>query len=92
MRDIPDLTTEEREIVKATLRLGHIWIRASENVGEFVETGGRTFCRQPDDTQYTKQYRNALNTLITRGIVRHVAANQYVLTTIGLEVKKKLNA
>ena len=92
MQGIPDLTIEEREIVKATLRLGHIWISAMENVGEFVETGGKSFYRQPDDTQYAKRYRDALDSLVVRGIVRHVAANHYVLTNIGCELKKKLNA
>jgi hypothetical protein len=92
MKEIPELTTEEREIVKATLRLGHIWISASEDVGEFVETGGKSFFCQPHDTQYTKRYRDALDLLIVRGIVRHVAANHYVLTSIGREVKQKLNA
>ena len=39
MQGIPDLTSEEREIVKATLRLGHIWISALEDVGEFYRNG-----------------------------------------------------
>lgn len=92
MQGIPDLTSEEREIVKATLRLGHVWISASEDVGEFVETGGKSFYRQPEDTQYTKRYRDALDRLIARGMVRHVTGNQYVLTSIGFEVREELNA
>jgi hypothetical protein len=88
MKDIPDLAHEERQIVQATLRLGHIWKTTSDEFGDFVKTGQKGFFGKPDDPAYVQGSRDALDSLIRRGIVRHVAADQYVLTSVRFELRK----
>ena len=57
--------------------------------GRFVQTGEGDFFR-PEDASHQANYLDALDSLLTKGLVRSEEGEAYRLTGRGFEVRKEL--
>jgi hypothetical protein len=85
----PPLSDEEAQILVAASISGEIAVFSSDQSGKFVRAGKRDFWDERD-AAVGEVYLEALQSLITRGLVRHDGGIRYTLTGSGFKVGRAI--
>jgi len=88
------LSREERDILAASDERGDMFLLQVSTFGHWVRSGSTDFFNQ-NDLAYNARYQDALDSLVTRGLARHVGGHLFRLTGRGFDfakqIKKKRN-
>lgn len=84
-----DLSDEEKYLLLSVGKDGNIFVLSTDQTGKWVETGTEKF-REVTTPGYAAKYRDALDTLIDRQLVRHKSGAHYSLTGSGWDLKTSL--
>jgi hypothetical protein len=88
-REPRPLTSEEHDVLIRARDRGEIHMFSSAQTGQFV-TIGPVHYLDPKDPSVAVRYRDALDSLIERGLVRHEAGVLYQLTGDGFKIARAL--
>lgn len=84
------LTKLEAEIIAATPDHGWIYVARSDAYGSYVDAGDGDFFRA-DDASHQAKYLDALDLLLSRGLIRSEGTDAYRLTGHGFELRRRLS-
>jgi hypothetical protein len=88
---VPGLTVAEAEIIQATPDHGWIYLMRSSSYGQFVNAGKGDFFRETDASHQAK-YVDALESLLTKNLVRSEGRDTFRLTGRGFDIRNALKA
>ena len=80
-----ELTSEELEILSSAAEKGDIHLMGPYQIGYFVRADRRDFI-DPADPAYAAQYVDALERLISKGLIRHIKGVWHQLTGAGFKI------
>ena len=82
------LSQEERDILASSDDRGDIFLLTVDAFGHWVRSGKKDFFNQ-NDLAYNARYQDALDSLLSRGLVRHIGGHLFRLTGRGFQLAKK---
>ena len=87
----PALSREEVEILVAAADMGEIQIHSADQLGRWVRAWAIDFLLVSDPS-VAVAYREALDALLRRQLVKHEGGNRYLLTSRGFKIARGISS